>query len=137
MKIIKAILFSLLIHLYIQFDMLLQIKSYDSNSGMSDFFALVLPVIFAIIVYRIIFANLTRKEFLISTISFVVVYVLFICLGNSTSYFKWLFNLMNLDVYYDDTYYELGVNAMLDGVLHTIGYVVSSTIYLIKNGKVK
>ena len=38
---------------------------------------------------------------------------------------------------YDDTYYELGVNAMLDGVLHTIGYVVSSTIYLIKNGKVK
>ena len=136
MKIIKAILFSLLIHLYIQFDMLLQIKSYDSNSGMSDFFAFALPVIFAIIVY-LIFANLTRKEFLISTISFVVVYVLFICLGNSTSYFKWLFNLMNLDVYYDDTYYELGVNAMLDGVLHTIGYVVSSTIYLIKNGKVK
>ena len=65
MKIIKAILFSLLIHLYIQFDMLLQIKSYDSNSGMSDFFAFALPVIFAIIVY-LIFANLTRKEFLIS-----------------------------------------------------------------------
>ena len=136
MKIIKAVLFSVIIHLYMKIDMLLQIKSYDSNSGMSNFLALVLPIMFAIVVY-LMFKTLRKNEFWISTISFAVIYVLFICLGNSTSYFKWLFNLMNLDVYYDDTYYELGVNAILDGVLHTIGYVVSSTIYLIKNRKVK
>ena len=37
MKIIKSILFSLLIHFYMQIDILLQIKTYDSNSGISDF----------------------------------------------------------------------------------------------------
>ena len=56
---------------------------------------------------------------------------------NVVVYFKWLFNLMKLNVFYDDTYYELGVNAMADGLLHTIGFVVSSTIYLIKNRRIK
>ncbi len=136
MKIIKAVLFSLLIHLYMQIDMLLQIKSYDSNSGTSNFLAFTLPVIFAVVVY-FIFKTLTKKEFWITIISFVIIYVLFVYLGSSTNYFKWLFNLMKLDVYYDDTYYELGVNAMLDGVLHTIGFIVSSATYLIKNRRVK
>ena len=136
MKIIKAVLLSLLIQLYMQIDILLQIKSYDSNSGVSDFLAFALPVIFAVVVY-FIFKILTKKEFWVTIISFVIIFVLFVYLGNSTNYFKWLFNLMKLDVYYDDTYYELGVNAMLDGVLHTIGFIVSSAIYLLKNRRVK
>ena len=119
-----------------QIDILLQIKSYDSNSGVSDFLAFALPVIFAVVVY-FIFKILTKKEFWVTIISFVIIFVLFVYLGNSTNYFKWLFNLMKLDVYYDDTYYELGVNAMLDGVLHTIGFIVSSAIYLLKNRRVK
>ena len=136
MKIIKAVLFSLIIHVYMQIDTLLQIKSYDSNSGISNFLVFVLPVIFAVVVY-FIFKTLTKKEFWISIISFFIIYGLFVYLGSSTNYFKWLFNLMKLDIYYDETYYELGVNAMLDGVLHTIGFVVLSAIYLIKNRRVK
>ena len=62
---------------------------------------------------------------------------MFVYLGISTNYFEWLFNLMKLNVIYDDTYYELGVNAMVDGLLHTIGFVVSSTIYLIKSRRIK
>ena len=134
MKIIKAVLLSLLIHLYMQFDILLQIKSYDSNSGVSYFLSFILPIIFAVVVY-FIFKTLTKKEFWVAIISFVIIYVLFVYLGNSTNYFKWLFNLMKLDVYYDDTYYELGVNAMLDGVLHTIGFIVSSAIYFKKTNE--
>ncbi|MBQ8541672.1 MAG: hypothetical protein IJ435_09405 [Clostridia bacterium] len=136
MKMLKAILFSLLIHLYMQIDMLLQIKSYDSNVGISNFLAFTLPIIFAVVVY-FIFKTLNKKEFWISVISFVIIYVLFVYLGNSTNYFKWLFNLMKLSVFYDDTYYELGVNAIADGLLHTIGFVVSSAIYLIKNRRTK
>ena len=136
MKILKSILFSLLIHFYMQIDILLQIKTYDSNSGISDFVAFALPIIFTIVVYCI-FKSLDKKEFWIATVSFIAIYVMFVCLGNSTDYFKWLFNLMKLDVFYDDTYYELGVNAMVDGLFHTIGFVVSSTIYLIKSRRIK
>ena len=136
MKILKSILFSLLIHFYMQIDILLQIKTYDSNSGVSDFVAFALPIIFTIVVYYI-FKCLDKKEFWITTVSFIAIYVMFIYLGNSTNYFEWLFNLMKLNVFYDDTYYELGVNAMVDGLLHTIGFVFSSTIYLIKNRRIK
>jgi len=136
MKILKSILFSLLIHFYMQIDILLQIKTYDSNSGISDFVAFALPIIFTIVVYYI-FKSLDKKEFWITTVSFIAIYVMFIYLGNSTNYFEWLFNLMKLNVIYDDTYYELGVNATVDGLLHTIGFVFSSTIYLIKNRRIK
>lgn len=134
MKILKSILFSLLIHLYMQVDILLQIKSYDSDSGISNFLLFALPVIFAIVV-GCIFINLNKKEFWITTFSFITIYAIFVYLGKSTNYFKWLFNLMTLSVLYNDAYYELGVNAMVDGLLHTIGFVISSGIYLIKKAK--
>ncbi len=131
MKAIKAVMLTLGIHLYIQIDILLQIKSYDSRWGDSDILALVLPIIFAVAVFFII-KTLTKKEFWISVISFVGIYVLFSFIGITTDYFKWLFNLMQLDVYYDDSYYELGINAMLDGVLHMIAVTVSYIIGFIK-----
>lgn len=138
MKILKAILFSMLIHLYMQIDILLQIKSHDSNSGMSDFLMIALPIIFAIVVYCV-FKRISKKEFWITTFSFIAIYVMFVYLSNSTNYFKWLFNLVNLSIYYDGSYnyYELGINAMVDGVLHTICFLIPSTIYLIKNRRVK
>lgn len=129
MKIVKAVLISLLMHLYIQIDILLQIKAYDSNSDIFNWLTIILPIIFAVAVY-FTFKALDSREFWMTVISFVVIYAVFIVSGSRTDYFKWLFNLM---VYYDELSYEIGINAMLDGLAHTVGFIVSGVTYLIKN----
>ena len=136
MKILKPILLSILLHLYIQIDILIQTKLYDQNMYFDGWLAL--PIIFAIAVYWI-FRSLCKKEFWTALVSFVIIYAIFVYIGRTTDYFIWLLNLTNLSTYYDRSinYYELGINASADGLLHTIAFAISSVVYLIRHRKTK
>ncbi len=130
MKILKSIFFALMFHLIMQINILIQGKIYDTMPDFSDFVYLILSVVFGIVAY-FIFKKFSKNTYWVLTIIFVVIYISFICFVSKTNYFMWLFKLTV--PYYDETYYELDINAMMTGLTHTIAYVVSSIIYLIKS----
>lgn len=133
-KALKPFVFGLLLHLYMQINILIQIKAYDSAPGFfSDMLAFILPIIFGFVVYCKL-KNVTKVNFGITLLWFVALFVFFLVLGYVTDYFNWLFNLV---VFYDETYYELDINAMLDGLLHTISIVVVFVTYIVKLKKAK
>lgn len=133
MKILKSIFVALLFHLIMQINILIQGKIYDVMPDVSDFVCLLLSVVFGVVTY-LIFKKLGRNTYWVSTIIFAVIYILFICFISKTNYFMWLFKLTI--PYYDETYYELDINAMVTGLAHTIAYVVSSITYFIKSKRV-
>ena len=133
MKILKSIFVALLFHLIMQINILIQGKIYDAMPDVSDFVCLLLSVVFGVVTY-LIFKKLGRNTYWVSTIIFAVIYILFICFISKTNYFMWLFKLTI--PYYDETYYELDINAMVTGLEHTIAYVVSSITYFIKSKRV-
>ena len=133
MKILKSIFVALLFHLIMQINILIQGKIYDAMPDVSDFVCLLLSVVFGVVTY-LIFKKFGRNTYWISTIIFAVIYILFICFISKTNYFMWLFKLTI--PYYDETYYELDINAMVTGLAHTIAYVVSSITYFIKSKRV-
>jgi len=133
MKILKSIFVALLFHLIMQINILIQGKIYDAMPDVSDFVCLLLSVVFGVVTY-LIFKKLGRNTYWVLTIIFAVIYILFICFISKTNYFMWLFKLTI--PYYDETYYELDINAMVTGLAHTIAYVVSSITYFIKSKRV-
>ena len=133
MKILKSIFVALLFHLIMQINILIQGKIYDAMPDVSDFVCLLLSVVFGVVTY-LIFKKLGRNTYWVSTIIFAVIYILFICFISKTNYFMWLFKLTI--PCYDETYYELDINAMVTGLAHTIAYVVSSITYFIKSKRV-
>ena len=133
MKILKSIFVALLFLLIMQINILIQGKIYDAMPDVSDFVCLLLSVVFGVVTY-LIFKKLGRNTYWVSTIIFAVIYILFICFISKTNYFMWLFKLTI--PYYDETYYELDINAMVTGLAHTIAYVVSSITYFIKSKRV-
>lgn len=136
-KALKPFLFGLLLYLYMQADILIQIKAYDSAPGFFSYMlTLALPIIFGFVIYCKL-KKCDRNQFWITLLCFVVLYIRFLIVGYATDYFKWLFNLTNLSVFYDDTYYELGVNAILDGAYHTISMIVVCVVYLVKTKRRK
>ena len=133
MKILKSIFVALLFHLIMQINILIQGKIYDAMPDVSDFVCLLLSVVFGVVTY-LIFKKLGRNTYWVSPIIFAVIYILFICFISKTNYFMWLFKLTI--PYYDETYYEHDINAMVTGLAHTIAYVVSSITYFIKSKRV-
>ena len=133
MKVLKSVFVALLFHLIMQVNILIQGKIYDTMImlDISNIAFILLAVVFGVVVY-LIFKKSGRNIYGTSTIIFAAIYVLFLCLSQ-TGYFMWLFKL--IIPHYDETYYELDINAFLMGIAQTIAYVVSSIIYLIKSKK--
>ena len=132
MKILKPILLAILLLLYMFAISLFLTKLYDLNLELCGILQTVLPIVFAIVVY-IVFRTLSKKEFWIAVISFLIFFVI---LGYSGIPNK-LLTLINA---YQPPYFSayapaLNMTANLLG--HTIAFVISSVIYLVTHRKTK
>ena len=131
MKMLKSIFVALLFHLIMLVNILLQIAIYDTSESGSVFVFLFLTGAYGAIVYFVsfwAFDNDERKIYWSSVATFALLYVVFICFVSKTYYFTWLFRLTVPR--YSNTYYEIGIHALLTGLTHTVAYVISSVIYL-------
>ena len=133
MKILKSVVLALLLHLYIQLDMFIQLKLYDSGSFLAGGAAILLPMIFGVATYFLL-KKIYKKPSGIFIIAFATFCLIFIVLHYDIGYFTaMLYDEVNRVHHYNETYYELRVNAVADGILHMISFIVAYVTYLVRS----
>lgn len=136
MKVLKSVFLALLLHLYIQFDMFIQLKLYDSGSSLADWAAILLPAIFGVVTYFLL-KKICKNPNGIFIIAFAAICLVFIVLHYDINYFTSMYDEVNRIHHYNETYYELRVNAVCDGILHIVSFIVTYVIYAIRNNSRK
>lgn len=136
MKVLKSVFLALILHLYIQFDMFIQLKLYDSGSFLAGGASIMLPVIFGVVTYFLLM-KIYKKPRGIFIITFAAFCLVFIVLHYDINYFTNLYGAVDRIYYYDKIDYELRVNAVFDGILHIVSFVVTYVVYLIRNKSTK
>lgn len=136
MKVLKSVFLALLLHLYIQLDMFAQLKLYDSGSFLADGASIMLPAVFGVVTYFLL-KKIYKKPSGIFIIAFAALCLFFVVLHYDIDYFTNLYGAVDRIYYYDRIDYELRVNAVFDGILHIVSFIVTYVIYMIRNNSKK